>query len=698
MTLEEFREDLINEIKALSIESVDYPADVFIEYCKDILVNDFGVLSELNHTYYEYKATNNQFKSMRIDASYLERSINTLHLLYCDFNDGEPISINNEYINQKANLLTNFFINVTRGYFSRSAESDVVTQTAIEIRKKIDDIKKLHLIIISTNNKSERLKTTINLKPIVVGDKEYNIDLTLLDISGIFETKLQSFKRDDIIINVEDYGFSGIPCIKADINSEDYDSYLAVVPGKFLADIYMKFSARLLESNVRSFLNTRGEINKGILNTILYNKSKFFAYNNGIATIADDVQFENTPNGLMIKSFKNLQIINGGQTTASLASAIIKKDADLSGIFVQMKLSLIKNIDEKDELVRLIAKYANKQNKVTAADLNSNHPFYAKIEEFSRKIKAPLLPNATYQTIWFFERARGQYDQSKMKLKTKKDRDSYERINPKNQKFTKTDLAKYINASEKKPYDVSWGAEVNMTRFQVVMEKEWDNNSSKFNELYYKDLIAKAIVFKTIEKIISEQDWYIANKGNRDKLVPYTFSKFIHEIDKTGKCFNYKKVWEQQSLQYEYYDDLKKISKLCFDVLNDPNRPMNNVAEYAKREICWKEISSRPYSLCDSTLDLLIDKEDRIAEERAAQKEQKFDDEVSSEIKIFNLGIDHWKKIQEVGKELGELNQHEIELCDIAIKYIKRIYLELSKKQTKEILELDKKMEKYLTQ
>lgn len=196
-------------------------------------------------------------------------------------------------------------------------------------------------------------------------------------------------------------------------------------------------------------------------------KQKFFAYNNGIATIADSIVTEKNEQGLVIKSFKNLQIINGGQTTASLALAVIKNNADLSGIYVQMKLSIIKSEIERPELIRLISKFANKQNKVTDADLNSNHPFYGRIENYSRKIKTPIIPNSTIQTIWFFERVRGQYDQGKMKLLTKKERDIYEKLNPKNQKFTKTDLAKFINSSLMKPYDVSWGAEVNMKKFQA---------------------------------------------------------------------------------------------------------------------------------------------------------------------------------------------------------------------------------------
>lgn len=696
ITLDEFREDLINRIKADAIVNGDYPEDVFIDEAKDILINDFGVLSDLENVFVDFKTPNKNFRNMHLDAAYLEMSLNALHLLYCDFNDGEMQIINNEFVNQKVTLLSNYFYNVLKDYYRGKPESDSATQLARSIRKNLEQINKLHIVIISTNKNSTKIKTTFALEPLTFGTNKYNIDLTLLDIEKIYETKLAGFRKENIIIKTEDYGLTGIPCIKAEINSDDYDSYLAIVPGKFLNDIYQKYSARLLESNVRSFLNTKGEINKGILNTILNDKSRFFAYNNGISTTADSVELLSTDKGLLIKSFNNLQIINGGQTTASLASAVIKNNADLNGIYVQMKLSIIKVNDERADLVRLISKYANKQNKVTNADLNSNHPFYNRIEEYSRKIKVPLQPNTTIQTIWFFERARGQYDQAKMKLKTKNEREVFERQNPKNQKFTKTDLAKFINSDEMKPYDVSWGAEVNMTRFQVGLEKDWAKSNVKYNELYFKELIAKAIIYKKIEKIISNEDWYISNKGYRAQLVPYTFSKLMYEIKKLNKLFNYKKVWETQELADIYTNDIASISKICYDVFNDPNRQYLNIGEYAKRELCWSIIKDKEFNLSNDTIGLLINKEDKEVEVRITSKDQKFTNGICNEIDIFNAGIEYWQRVKEVGQQLNELNYYELSLCDDAIKYIKQIYTQLSKKQIKGLSEIMKRMEQYI--
>lgn len=696
MTLEEFRADFINDIEAESLSESEYPTDLFIDNVKDILANDFNVLDDLNRAYIDYKATSSKYKSMHLDAGSLERSVNTVNLLFADYSPKPMEEINNEFINQKINLLLGFFINAFKGYFANSADSDEVTQLARDILRYQDDIKNVHVILATTNKKSNRVKTTFELKPIQIGTKTFNLDFTLLDIDNIYQTKLAGFKKDDIIINTSDFGLNGIPCIKADVKSDDYDSYLAVVPGKFLSDIYIKYSSQLLESNVRSFLNTRGEVNKEILNTILNNKSRFFAYNNGIATTADSIETSLTNDGLVITGFKNLQIINGGQTTASLASAVIKKNADLSGIFVQMKLSIIKNESQREDLIRLIAKYANKQNKVTSSDLNSNHPFYKRIEDFSRRIKAPLLSNSTFQTSWFFERARGQYDQAKMQLKTKKEVDTFDLVNPKAQKFSKPDLAKFINCAEGKPYNVVWGAEVNLTKFQVDMEKSWDKSDTQFNEVYYKDLIAKAIIYKTIHKIISEQDWYLENRAYCAELTAYTFSKFVYEAEKVGKYINYKRIWELQALPNPLVEDLKIIAKICFDDFYSPQRPITNIREYAKRQVCWDAVKNSSFSFSYNANSLLIDKEEVKAQVRMAAQGQRENNHVTNEIDIFNKGILYWDNVKKVGSQLNELTPHEYDLCDVAIKYIKQIYKTLSSKQVRELAELMKKMAKYI--
>ncbi len=665
MTIDEFREEFINNINAEALEENKHPVEVFIEQMKDILINDYSLISDLENCYFEFN--NGTKQNMHIDAAYLEIATNVLDLVIADFNPGEITNINNEFINNKSNLMLHYFDNVLKGYFNGAELSNPATQLAINIKKNLSSINKLHLIIISTNKMSKFVKTT-ELPDHKIGNLCLKVDLDVIGIENVYNTKLPTFKKEPIEIITKDFNCEGIQCIKADIGTEEYQAYLAIVPGRFLCDIYKKFGPRLLESNVRSFLNNRGAVNKGIRGTILNEREKFFTYNNGISTVAKSIETEYKANkGLYITKFTDFQIINGGQTTASLASADIKDKAPLDNIFVQMKLTILN--EEDAELTHNISKYANSQNKVTAADLNSNHPFYIRIEDFSRKIYAPMINNQTYQTLWFFERARGQYDQPKMS-KTKAERATYEKINPKSQKFTKTDLAKYLNASYMKPFDVSWGAEVNLTKFQVELEKQWDKDKNIYNEMFYKELIAKAILFKTIEKEISLQEWYIQNKAYRAQLVPYTFAKLVYEAQKNNNCeLNYKTIWDKQSVPEYLIQEVDKISKLAFDVFYDENRQYSNIGEYCKRKDCWEALKDKPYTLSNDTIESLVTKEEKKQENIIAKKEQKLSSSIMIEIQIFNLKTSYWRNLLEKGIEQKILNDKDIDLLNCAIKY-----------------------------
>lgn len=441
---------------------------------------------------------------------------------------------------------------------------------------------------------------------------------------------------------------------------------MAVIPGEFLADIYDDYSSQLLESNVRSFLSFRGGINKGIRGTILNSRDKFFTYNNGISATAKSIVCEFVEGeGLLITNFVGLQIINGGQTTASLASTRIKDKASLKNIYVQIKLTVVKENDP--EFVRYIAKYANSQNKVTSADLNSNHPFYTRIEDFSRKIFAPAINGNPFQELWFFERARGQYEQPMIKMTTKKQRDDYQKIRPKDKKFTKTDLAKYVNSASMQPYFVSWGADVNSTKFQEQLEKIWEKDNSIFNEYYYKELIGMAIVYKSLERIISKQDWYIENKAYRPQLVTYTFSKFVYEAKKLGLSVDYKAIWDKQAISPIMERELSSIAKLAFDNMYG-NREIANISTYCKSKTCWERLSEMPCKLSDGIKECLISNEDRSIDMTRAKKEQRNDTNISFGVEIFKKGVAYWQSLIDRATEQRVLNYQQLEFLEVAKK------------------------------
>lgn len=683
MELEEFRESFINEdINAEAVNTNRYPIEVFIDHAADILKNDYSLISDISHCFYEFKNGTRAYKNMHVDAAYLDLPANTLDLLIADFNEDEIKSITNSVIEDKTKLLLNYFENCLKGFFIKAEQANPAVQLARDIRSNVDAIYGIHLFVVSTDKLSKYVKT-LELNDYTYGSYSFKVTLDVLDIEKIYRSKMVGFEKEDLVISCEDFGFSGIPCIKAEIETDQYDSYLAIVPGPFLAEIYKKYGPSLMESNVRSFLKFNGGVNKGIRGTVLNEKSRFFTYNNGISTTAKSIVTENDPvTGLLIKTFVDLQIINGGQTTATLAATNIRNNADLSGIFVQMKLTVLH--DPNPELIRNIAKYANSQNKVKTADLNSSHPFYVRMEDFSRKIYAPIASGQLVQQLWFFERARGQYEQPLMQM-TKKQRDDYKLVRPKDKRFTLTDLSKYMNAADMLPHYVSWGGEVNAAHFHNNMEKQWEKDNSVYSELYYKELIGKKILFAYIENTVSSQEWYQENRAYRPQLVAYTFSKMVLEARKVKKYINFREIWDLQKVPDAFYGDTARMAKTVFDTIYDPNRSSTNIETYCKKEECWKIVQNKPYELSDAILEVLISHVEKNEEAVQAQKDQKFASGISDEIGIYTKGALYWESLIARGTEQKVLSYPEAQMLTNAIKYCNGTFEQLTKYQLKEI-------------
>ena len=641
ITIEEFRESYINEeINASAVTDSRYPVEVFIDSTLDILENDYSLVSGMRQCYFEFSKGNRAYKSMRIDAADLDLSTNVLNLLYADYNFGELKTLTNDSIQTKTQLMLNYLENTFKGYFNDGEQSDPAVELAQSIKNNIELIGQIHLFIVSTDILSSMVKK-LPVTNFVTGTYSIPVVVDVLDIERIYKTRLAGFEKEDLVINCEDFGLEGIPCIKANIETDQYESYLAIVPGDFLAAIYKKFGPALLESNVRSFLKFNGGVNKGIRDTILNEKSRFFTYNNGISTTAKSINPDTISTTGFIKSFTNLQIINGGQTTATLAATSIKNGADLSGIYVQMKLTILK--EEDPDLIRNIARYANSQNQVKTADLNSSHPYYVRIEDFSRKIYAPISMGDIVQKLWFFERARGQYEQPLMQM-TKKQSSDYKLVRPRNMKFTLTDLAKYMNAADMLPHYVSWGGQVNAAHFHSNMLKQWDKDNGVFDEYYYKELIGKKILYEYIGNIISSQDWYQEKRAYRPQLIAYTFSKLVYEAQRINLKIDYQKIWDFQSVSNCLDTDIAGIAKLVFDVLYDDKRTVANIETYSKKEECWKIVQKKDYELTKEAEKALISAADiKVEKTRMKQTSKKVVN--IDELYVFDKGVFYWNSL-----------------------------------------------------
>lgn len=425
----------------------------------------------------------------------------------------------------------------------------------------------------------------IALKNITISGAE--VTFTLWDIDRLYRCVTSGKMRETIEIDFEEKFQTTIPCIE-NSTSDKYSVYLAIINGELLAALYAEYRDRLLEKNVRSFLQVKGGVNKGIRDTLRDEPDMFLAYNNGISVTAESVEIVRDENGKpSIKRIRDMQIVNGGQTTASIFNAKNDKKLgiDLSKVFVQMKLSVIESAEDMDEIVPRISTFANTQNKIQVADFSANDPFHRRIEELSRTIWAPAQGGLKPQN-WFYERARGQYADMLTRESTTKRKKEYKETHP---LFTKTDLAKYENTWDQLPYQVSEGAQKNFHKFMLRLK---DRKNFVPDETYYQNLVAKAILFRRTEKLVQQQQY----GGYRANIVTYTLAFISH---KSAQRIDLDRIWKEQSLTPALEKEIIDVSRFVQQMIVNPPGGAN-VGEWCKKEKCWQVIRDHKYELSEA--------------------------------------------------------------------------------------------------
>lgn len=533
---------------------------------------------------------------------------------------------------------------------------------AVDVVGMYSNVRKYKIYLVSDKVKSKNLTQLDNL---VVRGKE--VECHVWDMGRIFDLSNSSMGREEIVINLKEFGIDGLPCLLASETNE-YRAYLCNMPGLVLATLYNKYGGRLLEGNVRSFLQVRGKVNKGIRYTILNEPEMFFAYNNGIAATAYGV-VEELVNGVHhITEITSLQIVNGGQTTASLATALIKDKKDdsvikIRNINIPMKLSIV--LPEKaDKLIGNIARFANSQNKVSDADLWSNHPYHIRMEEFSRRIIAPATNGRQYGTYWYYERANGQYAQETYKA-TPKERERFYEHHPKIQKITKTELAKYMHTFQQHPDIASKGGQKAFVTFADSVSANWEKDNTIFNEEYFKNVVSIAILFKESDKIVRKQEWYRSYKAN---IVAYALAKILYTVEQqhSGYVVNLKIIWQKQTLSTAWVKQIEDASYVMYQYLIREDRGVENVTEWAKRETCWKGAKCLEYSLLQEFVDELQNSEDTISDAKEAKKKQKLSEQLNALVEVVNYGVDNWNKLLVWNAEHRIMAPSEIHQVELA--------------------------------
>ena len=663
-TFEEYRREYIEEIRLNAQIEGSMPEEYFLS---DTL-NKLTVMGELvDPIIRPVRKTCRNNKIMSFHAYGFDESDKSVVLIACDFSDSIDVNITKTEIDTITQRMMNFLqeaYDMTLEKYFDITDDMLVVGSNIGRRMKIDYVKldnddsidKIKLYVFTNKLLSERIKT---LKCEDFNGKK--VELNVWSIQRFYELAQSGKDKESIYIETAKYGLEGIPCIKAEMSGNlDYDAYLAIVPGDFLNQIYYEHGSRLLEGNVRAFLSSRGKINKGIRETIKKEPTKFFTYNNGIACTAANIKL--SADERYIVAMEDLQIINGGQTTASLTSASLKDKMTLENIFVPMKLTVVKN-DDYDDMIAKISKYANSQNKFSDADLFSNHPFHRTFEVLSKKNQAPVALDGLNNTFWYYERSRGKYEQEQFKLLKKSEKEAFLRKYPKKQVVRKEELAKYYTCAVLlRPDIVSLGSQKCMKKFADFIDDKYEKNPEYFSNEFFKLCICYVILFRTTDTIVNKASWYNVG-GYKLNIVPYTVSKLIDTIP-NGYTLDYDLIWKKQELYPSLQYEIEKIAQITNEFIQDSHGVI--VTEYCKKEETWTKYKNISYSFSREFLNDLVKEEFLIERLHQAKKEEKTNKDLNVENEIVNLGGAYWRNLIAEGIKRQLLAPNEISLLNIA--------------------------------
>jgi hypothetical protein len=649
--LQEYKFELYNQAN-LTADSLDvFPEEIFFEIASDLL-SEAGILDNV-----EYCPYRNTRLGIRIDGFSWNPLERTICGLLTNFTN-DPIQIDTltkTQISDSAKRVSKFFEKVGDSKFISAMEvTDPGRVAAEEILQHLDDAIKFRIVVLTDQKLSSRIKK-ISINPIL----GRNTSIEIWDIERLKDLHQSGADYEEFTVDIKEMG-GVLRVLPANVVENGVSTYLGVMPGTLLSQIYDEFGQRLLESNVRTFLDFRASTNKGMRKSLLIEPENFFAYNNGLTVTATDIETDVINGQIVITKLHNMQIVNGGQTTASIYFSpkdkgkisgdngdISYNDIDLEKVFVQIKITVVGNKDTADILKANIATYANSQNSIQQSDLVSNHPFHLSIETRSRNQSMPA-GETGLTTKWFYERVRGQYSTQIRAMSTKK-KNKFESEYPKNQLFTKTDMAKYENMWRMNPHIVKKGAQANLKSLGEKIIKEFNANPEAFGAIFYTDLVSKMILFRHTDAAILASSWYRAEKGMKAETVVFTLSLLRYKLIEEDKDINLKKIYTNQglsrSLTIFILNLAEKVRRHIMDL--DFRGGVANASEFCKSERGWLKVTSIKVNteFLDSSDTI---SSDQIIELNAENKEVNKTSKAITDLDyIMEISVSEWRMINQ---------------------------------------------------
>lgn len=579
MDLSEFLRETQSAVKAQMRDGALYEELVFCGIVMEHM-SDIGMTFEPVECHFEGKVGNANLRLSGYSISEESDQLDLFVSLYA--NAEEPTAIPDAETKTAVEQCLRFLTLCAEGKMAPKLDpSSDVRSLAETLQAIYDDLEQIRVYVIT-----DRVAKSKSFKTRDIGGKA--VRLEVMDIQRLHRHWSEGKPRDELIVDFKLVCGGPLPCVYVPGES-DYDYALTAIPAEALRLLYEQFGARLLEANVRSFLSVKGKgVNAGIQNTLRTAPARFMAYNNGIVIVADQMELDKAggEGSTGILWLKGLQIVNGGQTTASIYFTKKKfPETDLSRVRVPAKIIVMRDDDsvKEEALVSDISRYANSQNAVRQSDLSANKPFHVEIEKLSRSV---FCPDGVGQ--WFYERAAGSYNTLLTREGTTPARlKALKEAIPTSRRITKTDLAKYITAWDKKPDIVSLGSQKNFDRFMAGLTPADGKEAPLPTVAEYKAIIAKAKIYRDAQKLL--RPMFQAFQAN---VVAYTVSLLS---EKLGHRIDLERVWNKQAASPELLAQIAVWAKEVNEVLH-ASAGGKMVSEWAKRPECKDAVMSASYS------------------------------------------------------------------------------------------------------
>lgn len=704
MTIEEYREEFLAQLRNNAQVEGNLNQHQFIKESVELLEKNEEMMNP-NIFHCNMKSRN---RNLGFHAYAYGEADSTIQLLITDFVDSNDAgTLTNEDIRTLYNKMQYFVQDAAEGVIAKAAsdESDYIIDIAEEFRQKIGnmettEVTAFRFFIVTNKTLSYRVKS-LEQEPLL--GRPSILQVWTLER---FYDNFRSSQSERIMIDCKEWGVDGIQCLKANIaQSNQFDSYMGIVPGLMLAKLFKRYQGPLLEGNIRCFLSAKGKVNKAIKTTIIGDSpERFFTYNNGIAVVANSVTL--SPDGHFITSFDGFQIVNGGQTTVSLCNAYIKGEApegNLEKIFVPMKLTVLnfdlddiddpellqKSKDDYNDLVQQIARSSNWQNPTKEADFFSNDPFHREMERLSLLIEnqTPPKPGQINGTFWFYERSAHRHEQATFNMTTAK-RKQWLELHPKNQVITKEKLGVYFNTLELRPDSVSKGPVNNWDLFSSKIVEMKKKNPASINSYFFRKLVAAKILYDKTDKIINAADWYPIG-GYKAIYIPYTISKIISTLPE-GKEIDWKRIWRTQEVYPSLAHQVEIVAQQTMEFLRKVSKG-GNERTLAIKEETWKEYRKMPLTLTSEFLSDAVESSFEKEEEKSQERQTKFEQITELWNKYMTLGADYFKRIYEDIDRMRILSGSDREVLRKA--YISIGKYNLSDRQVKQVSQVLDKLE-----